>query len=49
MISTRKGVIKHDPVIGHQYLDLYELFLKVNNFGGYARVVRDVGSWSKIW
>jgi hypothetical protein len=37
------------PIMGYKELDLYQLFKEVNNHGGFSEVVRNVGTWSKIW
>jgi hypothetical protein len=37
------------PIMGYKELDLYQLFKEVNAHGGFSEVVRNVGTWSKIW
>jgi len=37
------------PIMGYKELDLYQLFKEVINFGGFNEVVKNVGTWSKIW
>lgn len=37
------------PVMGYKELDLYTLFTEVLAFGGFMQVVKNVGTWSKIW
>jgi len=37
------------PIMGYKELDLYQLFKEVVAFGGFNEVVRNVGTWSKIW
>jgi len=37
------------PIMGYKELDLFQLFREVTNFGGFNEVVKNVGTWSKIW
>jgi AT-rich interactive domain-containing protein 4A len=37
------------PIMGYKELDLYSLYNEVVEHGGYHTVVRNVGTWSKIW
>lgn len=37
------------PIMGYKELDLYQLFKEVMLFGGFNEVVKNVGTWSKIW
>jgi len=37
------------PIMGYKELDLYQLFREVVSFGGFNEVVKNVGTWSKIW
>jgi hypothetical protein len=37
------------PIMGYKELDLYTLFKEVMSFGGFLEVVKNVGTWSKIW
>jgi hypothetical protein len=37
------------PIMGYKELDLFQLFKEVNAFGGFNEVVKNVGTWSKIW
>jgi len=35
--------------MGYKELDLYQLFKEVTAYGGFTEVVKNVGTWSKIW
>jgi len=37
------------PIMGYKELDLYQLFKEVTAYGGFTEVVKNVGTWSKIW
>jgi len=37
------------PIMGYKELDLYQLFKEVISYGGFHEVVKNVGTWSKIW
>jgi len=37
------------PIMGYKELDLYQLFKEVTSYGGFNEVVKNVGTWSKIW
>jgi len=37
------------PIMGYKELDLFQLFREVVSFGGFNEVVKNVGTWSKIW
>jgi len=37
------------PIMGYKELDLFQLFREVNSYGGFNEVVKNVGTWSKIW
>lgn len=37
------------PIMGYKELDLFQLFKEVVNYGGFNEVVKNVGTWSKIW
>jgi len=37
------------PIMGYKELDLYQLFKEVTAYGGFIEVVKNVGTWSKIW
>jgi len=37
------------PIMGYKELDLYQLFKEVVANGGFNEVVKNVGTWSKIW
>jgi len=37
------------PIMGYKELDLYQLFKEVMSYGGFNEVVKNVGTWSKIW
>lgn len=37
------------PIMGYKELDLYQLFKEVTAHGGFNEVVKNVGTWSKIW
>jgi len=37
------------PIMGYKELDLYQLFKEVTAYGGFNEVVKNVGTWSKIW
>eukprot|EP01119_Soliformovum_irregulare_P001144 TRINITY_DN10863_c0_g1_i1.p1 TRINITY_DN10863_c0_g1~~TRINITY_DN10863_c0_g1_i1.p1 ORF type:complete len:460 (+),score=67.22 TRINITY_DN10863_c0_g1_i1:235-1614(+) len=37
------------PIMGYKELDLYQLFKEVVGHGGFIEVVKNVGTWSKIW
>jgi len=37
------------PIMGYKELDLYQLFKEVLAYGGFNEVVKNVGTWSKIW
>lgn len=37
------------PIMGYKELDLYQLFKEVVSYGGFSEVVKNVGTWSKIW
>jgi len=37
------------PIMGYKELDLYQLFQEVIAYGGFNEVVKNVGTWSKIW
>jgi len=37
------------PIMGYKELDLYQLFKEVISYGGFNEVVKNVGTWSKIW
>jgi len=37
------------PIMGYKELDLFQLFKEVTAYGGFIEVVKNVGTWSKIW
>jgi len=37
------------PIMGYKELDLFQLFKEVAAYGGFNEVVKNVGTWSKIW
>jgi len=37
------------PIMGYKELDLFQLFREVISYGGFNEVVKNVGTWSKIW
>jgi len=37
------------PIMGYKELDLFQLFKEVTAYGGFNEVVKNVGTWSKIW
>jgi len=37
------------PIMGYKELDLFQLFREVMTYGGFNEVVKNVGTWSKIW
>jgi len=37
------------PIMGYKELDLYQLYKEVTAHGGFNEVVKNVGTWSKIW
>jgi len=37
------------PIMGYKELDLYQLYKEVIAHGGFNEVVKNVGTWSKIW
>jgi len=37
------------PIMGYKELDLFQLFKEVTSYGGFNEVVKNVGTWSKIW
>jgi len=37
------------PIMGYKELDLFQLFKEVSAYGGFNEVVKNVGTWSKIW
>jgi len=37
------------PIMGYKELDLFQLFREVTAHGGFIEVVKNVGTWSKIW
>jgi len=37
------------PIMGYKELDLFQLFKEVMAYGGFNEVVKNVGTWSKIW
>jgi hypothetical protein len=37
------------PIMGYKELDLFQLFKEVTAYGGFTEVVKNVGTWSKIW
>jgi len=37
------------PIMGYKELDLFQLFREVTAYGGFNEVVKNVGTWSKIW
>lgn len=37
------------PIMGYKELDLFQLFKEVISYGGFNEVVKNVGTWSKIW
>jgi hypothetical protein len=37
------------PIMGYKELDLFQLFREVTAYGGFIEVVKNVGTWSKIW
>jgi len=37
------------PIMGYKELDLYQLYREVTAHGGFNEVVKNVGTWSKIW
>jgi len=37
------------PIMGYKELDLWQLYKEVTNCGGFNEVVKNVGTWSKIW
>lgn len=37
------------PIMGYKELDLFQLFREVVAYGGFNEVVKNVGTWSKIW
>eukprot|EP01117_Protostelium_nocturnum_P014897 TRINITY_DN571_c0_g1_i1.p1 TRINITY_DN571_c0_g1~~TRINITY_DN571_c0_g1_i1.p1 ORF type:complete len:377 (+),score=124.76 TRINITY_DN571_c0_g1_i1:494-1624(+) len=37
------------PIMGYKELDLFQLFREVSAYGGFNEVVKNVGTWSKIW
>jgi len=37
------------PIMGYKELDLYQLYKEVVASGGFLEVVKNVGTWSKIW
>jgi len=37
------------PIMGYKELDLYQLYKEVIGHGGFIEVVKNVGTWSKIW
>jgi len=37
------------PIMGYKELDLFQLFREVVSYGGFNEVVKNVGTWSKIW
>jgi hypothetical protein len=37
------------PIMGYKELDLYQLYKEVVAAGGFLEVVKNVGTWSKIW
>lgn len=46
--SIGKPLLK-TPAMGYKDLDLYQFYKEVQVFGGYHRVTKKVGTWSKIW
>jgi hypothetical protein len=48
MIDCNKPLNKL-PIMGYKELDLYQLFREVVAHGGFNEVVKNVGTWSKIW
>jgi len=41
--------IGKSPVMGYKELDLHQLFCEVMAHGGFAEVVKKVGTWARIW
>jgi len=37
------------PIMGYKELDLFQLYKEVTAHGGFNEVVKNVGTWSKIW
>jgi len=48
MIEIGKPLSKI-PIMGYKELDLFQLFKEVCAYGGFNEVVKNVGTWSKIW
>jgi hypothetical protein len=48
MIEIGKPLSKI-PIMGYKELDLFQLFKEVCTYGGFNEVVKNVGTWSKIW
>jgi hypothetical protein len=48
-MSSNGRPVGKPPIMGYKELDLYNLFKEVIANGGYHSVVRNVGTWSKIW
>jgi len=48
MIESNKPLSKL-PIMGYKELDLFQLFKEVIAYGGFNEVVKNVGTWSKIW
>jgi len=48
MIESNKPLSKL-PIMGYKELDLFQLFREVIAYGGFNEVVKNVGTWSKIW
>jgi hypothetical protein len=48
MIEVGKPLSKI-PIMGYKELDLFQLFKEVSAYGGFNEVVKNVGTWSRIW
>jgi len=48
MIESNKPLSKL-PIMGYKELDLFQLYKEVVSYGGFNEVVKNVGTWSKIW
>lgn len=48
MIDTGKPPVKL-PIMGYKELDLFNLYREVVAHGGFKEVIKNVGTWSKIW
>jgi len=48
MMDSNKPLSKL-PIMGYKELDLFQLFREVVSHGGFNEVVKNVGTWSKIW